>query len=106
MGKEKTIAGLVIAGLLLAACAAPVRWHHPSLQSDQWSIDQATCMARANRLIDKELGRQNRLADSSRSALERDFQHFDATKRRNAFFADCLRDKGYVKQTPKPGQAA
>ena len=104
MGKGKTIAGLVIAGVLLAACAAPVRWQHPSLRSDQWSIDRATCMARANRLIDKELGRQDRLADSRRSSLEKDFRHFDATKRRDAFFAGCLRDKGYVKQTPRPGE--
>jgi hypothetical protein len=106
MGKQKTIAWLILSGILLGACAAPARWSHPSLPSDQWSIDQATCKHRANRLIDRELARRNPLGDSGRTTLERNFQHFDATKRRNNLFAQCLRGKGYVKDPPKPGKSA
>ncbi len=92
---------MMFGAAILAACAAPQRWTHPSLPSDQWSVDQATCKTRANRLIDRELTGADRRAGGARGALERDIQKYDATRRRDSYFADCLQGKGYVKDSAK-----
>ena len=106
MAMEKAVLGLLCAAALLAACAGPSRWTHPSLPRDQWSIDQVGCKTSADRLIDRQLARGDGSSGLARSALEKDFEHFDARQRHKEFFARCLRDKGYVKDLPKPGKAA
>jgi hypothetical protein len=90
---------LLLLGLLflLAACVTQQRWQHPTLAPEQWRLDQATCKARANRLIDTELARRDPGGAGEPSALVASFRAHDARKRREVFFARCLKDKGYRK---------
>lgn len=92
---------IILVGILgLAACSAPARWAHPTLPAEQWSLDASTCRAHANRLIEREIGRQGISSDRHVTELERNLHQFDAKKRRTEFFERCLRDKGYAKQKP------
>lgn len=98
---------LCVAAVLLtaAACTPAPRWYHPSKPADRWAVDKADCLSRANRLAERDLTyRDDSVIGQNQSTLQRQFSTFDAAKRRNDFFARCMKDKGYIDQPPPPAK--
>ena len=86
--------------LLVAACAAPVRWRHASLPEDQWRRDESACNRRAMQKVDTEAARRGTLTDipalGHGAAYEDAMAHFEAAKRVRALVADCMMAGGYA----------
>lgn len=101
MKTPTSIISVTLAAMTLAACAAPIaNWEHPTRPRDQWAADIAACRGNAELLIRRELAQAGDRRDPRESELEQRFRQFDARKRRNELFVDCVRDKGYVRATP------
>jgi hypothetical protein len=95
---------LALAALSLAACADNYVWQNSRRAEHRLSADSAECRANAGKLIDDELRRASPFDIQERGQLERQFTLFDARKRRDLMFTNCMRDKGYkrVKVKPQP----
>ena len=95
---------LVLLAVSLAACADKYVWQHSGLGQIRLSGDSAQCRAHAEKLIDDELSRAGPFDIQGRGQLERQFTLFDARKRRDQMFGNCMRDKGYkrIKVKPQP----
>ncbi|HJO96438.1 MAG: hypothetical protein QGF38_10710 [Rhodospirillales bacterium] len=90
---------IIAAVLLLAACAAPVRWHHASLPEDQWRRDEAACNRRAMQKVDRETALSDTVAGNRGSgqgaAYENAMARVAAAKRVRALVAACMTAGGY-----------
>jgi hypothetical protein len=87
--------------LLVAACAAPVRWRHASLPEDQWRRDEAACNRQAAQKVDEEAARRGTVPDDpSRgrgAAYENAMARVEAARRVRALVAECMARRGYEK---------
>jgi hypothetical protein len=95
MKLPRSVIPLILITMTLAACAAPIRWQHPTVPRDRWSADFSACRADAERLISRELARGGDPFDRRGYEIERNMRLFDARKRRDSFFSNCMREKGY-----------
>ena len=91
---------IIGAVLVVAACAAPVRWRHASLPEDQWRRDETTCNRRAEQKVDTETARRGTVAGNpalgSGAAYENAMARVEAAKRVRALVADCMSAGGYA----------
>jgi len=91
---------IVAAVLLVAACAAPVRWRHASLPEDQWRRDETACNRRAEQKVDTETARRDTVAGNpalgSGATYENAMARVEAAKRVRALVADCMSAGGYA----------
>lgn len=88
--------------LLLSACAQSYRWQNPNRARDLWDPDQLECNRIASRQIDRELARDQIAAGGplygSARTLKSQFAKYDARKRRQVLFNDCMREWGYQRE--------
>ncbi len=108
---RRRLAAPVILALLavtLAACADKYTWQNSRLAENRLFGDTAECRYNSEKLINDEMKRTSPFDTQGRGQLERQFTLFDARKRRDQMFSNCMRDKGYrrvkVKVKPKPKQ--
>ena len=96
---------IIAAVLVVAACAAPVRWRHASLPEDQWRRDEAACNRRAAQKVDSEVARRGAVADNPAlghgAAYDNAMARVEAAQRVRALVADCMTAGGYEKAAPK-----
>lgn len=97
---------LALLAVTLAACANKYVWQNSRLAENRLSGDTAECRYNSEKLINDELKQTSPFDTQERGQLERQFSLFDARKRRDQMFSNCMRDKGYrrVKVKPKPKQ--
>jgi hypothetical protein len=101
-GPANALIALAAAGVVVAvaACAEPARWQKPGAGADDWARDQSSCRYRARREADREFRALPPERDSSlsggRSALEQDMAVYDAKRREQRMFENCLRNLGYA----------
>lgn len=95
---------LAVLAVTLAACADKYVWQNSGLAENRLSADTAECRYSSEKLINDELKHTSPFDTQERGQLERQFTLFDAHKRRDQMFSNCMRDKGYrrVKVKPKP----
>ena len=95
---------IIAAVLVVAACAAPVRWRHASLPEDQWRRDETACNSRVVRKVDTEAARSDTVAGNRAlghgAAYENAMARVAAAKRVRALVADCMTAGGYEKASP------
>jgi hypothetical protein len=106
---RRRLAAPVILALLvvtLTACASKYVWQNSRLAEDRLSGDTAECHYNSEKLINDELKRSSPFGSQGRGQLERQFTMFDARKRRDQMFSNCMRDKGYIRVKVKPKQKA
>ena len=97
---------LALALVSLAACADKIVWQNSRLAESRLSGDTVECRYNSEKLINDELKRASPFDTQGRGQLERQFTLFDARKRRDQMFSNCMLNKGYrrVKLKPKPKQ--
>ena len=97
---------LALLAVTLAACAEKYVWQNSRLAENRLSSDSAECRYNSEKLINDELKQSSPFNTQGRGQLEQQFTLFDARKRRDQMFSNCMRDKGYrrVKVKPKPKQ--
>jgi hypothetical protein len=90
---------IIAAALVVAACAAPVRWRHASLPEDQWRRDEATCNRLARQKVDEETAQRDTVAGHRASghgdAYESAMARVAAAKRVRTLAAQCMTAAGY-----------
>lgn len=94
------LAGPLMAGALalaIAACSsAETRWQHPTIPSDQWSIDAAQCRHEARRAAEKEVLQGSTYGgNGDMDETDRAFLQADLEKRSRQLFEHCMRALGY-----------
>ena len=97
---------LALLALSLGACASNYVWQNSRLAENRLSGDTAECRYNSEKLINDEMKHASPFDTQGRGQLERQFTLFDARKRRDQMFSNCMRDKGYrrVKVKPKSKQ--
>ncbi len=92
---------IIAVALVVAACAAPVRWRHASLAQDQWRRDEAACNRRATQKVDSETAQGDTVAGNAAlghgAAYENAMARVAAAKRVHALVAACMTAGGYEK---------
>ena len=106
--QKRLVAPVVVAVLALSvtACADKYVWENWNLAKHRWAADNAECRSNASKLIDDELKSASPFNTQERGPLEQQFSLFDARKRRDQMFRNCMRDKGYKRVKLKPGVQA
>ena len=98
MSRLKALA-VVLAVVLVAACAVPTYWENPGVPRDRWPGDKAACRAQAATEAERGYvrGRGYRIQDDDTRTdpLRARMARFDAVKKRDDLFARCMRARGY-----------
>ena len=91
----------VLTCLAVSACAAPGAWENPNLDPGRWPLDRAECRSRAEAKVEGEFIRDQDIGqpDQWRRAMAR----FDAGKRAQALYANCMKTKGYARAVKDGG---
>ena len=98
MSRLKALA-VVLAVVLVAACAVPTYWENPGVPRDRWPGDKAACRAQAATEAERGYvrGRGYRIQDDDTRTdpLRARMARFDAVKKRDDLFARCMGARGY-----------
>ncbi len=84
-----------VAVLLLSACTGANQFKKPRYAQDKRSLDAVACSAKAESLINRDIGGETTFAQANRDSLEVQFAAFDARKQRNRYYTDCLVQTGH-----------
>ncbi len=109
----KTFVAL-LALVLAASCGGtlpwekPGRWENPGVPEEQWSKDRSTCRRLAKTAAERKYVREHiylgrgdfGTADTFESRMAR----YDAGKRGNRLFVNCMTRRGYSKVGDKDGK--
>ena len=92
---SRLIFSVAVAGLLLSACTGANQFKKSRYAQDKRSLDAVACSAKAESLINRDIGGETTFAQANRDTLEVQFAAFDARKQRNRYYTDCLVQTGH-----------
>ncbi len=100
MTKGKALlAGLFVVPILAACSEGARRWENPAVAEDLWSNHREECRRQASRQAEREYVTLDQpdpgVTFGRATTLRSDFARFDASKRREDLFVNCMRDRGY-----------
>ncbi len=100
--------------VLAASCAGilpwekPVQWENPGVPKEQWSKDRSACRHLATTLAEREYVREHIYLGRGDFGTANTFQtrmaRYDAGKRGNRLFDNCMARRGYSQIRGKGGK--
>ena len=97
--------------MTIGACTkrAAETWQKPGTTQGDWNSDKINCRSLARRKVDREYRAEASQVGSDEyrvgTTLSRTMKRYDAKKREQALFENCLKSRGFKKSIPGGGKA-